>query len=135
MITPLFPELFGEPFPLDHPWSATIGRVYWEVQTPKVHLLDGEGCTACRRGLPRCKGIHMRMTRSFYRTTCARCIRAALHREGTDIREVIDDIRGMRGALSEVRLAKAIGWWRMSGARAHRAPEWIHKFFVVQEGT
>lgn len=38
--------------------------------------------------------------------------------------------RGSNGERSIHRLARAIGWWRMCGAVATRAPYWLEAFFV-----
>ena len=132
MIAPIHPALFGAPFPLGHPWGSAVGRRGWDVAAPRAHLLrDGGGCTLCRRGLPRCKGILLRVTSSFMRASCARCIKLAMWADGRhDVVASLVSGRGAAGERSATRLARAIGWWRMCGADASAPPSWLGAFFV-----
>lgn len=133
MIAPIDPVLFGEPLPSSHPWASPLSRLGWEVGGARSHLLnDGGGCTVCRRGVPRCTGLKMRVASNFYRATCARCIRTVMYADGRfdAVARIEASLRGRDREMRVLRLARAIGWWRMCGAVATRAPEWLDGFFV-----
>lgn len=136
MITPIAPSLFGPPLPAGHPWasSSVTRRSGWGTGGgTRAHLLRDEGgCTLCRRGVPRCVGLRMRIAADFHRTTCARCIKSAMFAaDPAGVRSVLAEGRGLSRELSETKLARAIVWWRMCGAVAGAPPYWLIRFFLV----
>lgn len=133
MIAPIDPILFGAPFAAKHPWSSPQNSLGWETElTRRAHLLVGDGCTACHRGIPRCEGREpMRVVTTWRRSTCARCIaRGILGDDEAHLRALALKHTRETGQPPLGKLGRAIGWWRICGARARKAPGYIDAFFV-----
>lgn len=126
--TRLFPSLFGEPFPEDHPWAAPPKPPLLWPQTKRVHLATGGSCTACSRGVCR---SGTRLSTDWRRLTCAFCLRIALDADAELRREV--------ARVEQRQLYSAIGWWRHCGSFVHgrqrRLPSWVAAYLAADAGA
>lgn len=147
MIVPILPALFAEPFPVEHPWHSAPGlKTGWEL-SPRVHLLmphtmpelvgSVARCTWCCRGA----SCGLRVTNDWRRATCALCIKQAVRGgvpEATAIlnqaiRDKVLDLPRKQGEAQMGRLGRAIGWWRVCGARPVAVPWYVEDFFIPSD--